>query len=137
MEYPQRGYYNPVPYASNGLPPPVPAAFASNGHAPRPAPAPYASNSHAPPAPAVFANNSHAPPPAPAVLATNGHAAAAAPTPKISSRNGFQFRLDWVQHPERARMCGFGDKDRRPLSAQPCIRLQISDHRSGKEIDYS
>jgi len=34
-------------------------------------------------------------------------------------------------------MCGFGDKDRRPISPPPCIRLLIMDEKTGVEIDYN
>jgi len=61
-------------------------------------------------------------------------------------------RLDVVQQPKRARMCGFGDKvhiyrsstvnectdimqDRRPITPPPCIRLIITDANTGTEID--
>ena len=39
----------------------------------------------------------------------------------------FNFELKVEQEPQRARMCGFGDKDRRPLTPPPCIRLLITD----------
>ncbi|KAI7887159.1 hypothetical protein K492DRAFT_173510 [Lichtheimia hyalospora FSU 10163] len=34
-----------------------------------------------------------------------------------------QFELKVVQQPSRARMCGFGDKDRRPISPPPIVQL--------------
>lgn len=42
--------------------------------------------------------------------------------------------LDVVQHPVRARMCGFGDKDRRQISPPPCVRLRMFDPMSGLEM---
>ncbi|KAL2018703.1 hypothetical protein VTK56DRAFT_477 [Thermocarpiscus australiensis] len=45
------------------------------------------------------------------------------------------YSLDVVQQPQRARMCGFGDKDRRPITPPPCVRLIIRDVKTGKEID--
>ncbi|KAL6357671.1 hypothetical protein LRP88_07844 [Fusarium phalaenopsidis] len=42
-----------------------------------------------------------------------------------------------VQQPRRARMCGFGDKDRRPITPPPCVRLVIIDPATGKEVDYN
>ncbi|KAK8050636.1 hypothetical protein PG994_012366 [Apiospora phragmitis] len=36
----------------------------------------------------------------------------------------WKYKLVCVQQPQRARMCGFGDKDRRPITPPPCIRLQ-------------
>lgn len=32
-------------------------------------------------------------------------------------------------------MCGFGDKDRRPITPPPCIRLIVKDAQTEKEID--
>ncbi|KAI1432393.1 hypothetical protein GGR50DRAFT_706753 [Xylaria sp. CBS 124048] len=46
-----------------------------------------------------------------------------------------KYRLEVVQQPLRARMCGFGDKDRRPITPPPCIRLVVMDKNSGKEVD--
>ncbi|KAL2257908.1 hypothetical protein VTK26DRAFT_8986 [Humicola hyalothermophila] len=45
------------------------------------------------------------------------------------------YSLDVVQQPQRARMCGFGDKDRRPITPPPCVRLIVRDAKTGKEID--
>lgn len=44
-------------------------------------------------------------------------------------------RLQVVQQPKRARMCGFGDKDRRPITPPPCIRLIITEEHTGHEVD--
>lgn len=63
----------------------------------------------------------------------------------------YSFALDVQQQPQRARMCGkslrqsylkltsagFGDKDRRPITPPPCVKLVITDRLSGKEIDVS
>ncbi|CAJ2501653.1 Uu.00g045060.m01.CDS01 [Anthostomella pinea] len=46
-----------------------------------------------------------------------------------------KYRLEVVQQPLRARMCGFGDKDRRPITPPPCIRLVVMDRDTGKEVD--
>ncbi|CAO0795370.1 unnamed protein product [Mucor circinelloides] len=35
------------------------------------------------------------------------------------------YNLEIVQQPERARMCGFGDKDRRPISPPPILKLSV------------
>jgi len=48
----------------------------------------------------------------------------------------YQYKLVVEQQPQRARMCGFGDKDRRPITPPPCIRLLILDKVTGKEIDF-
>ncbi|KAK4659142.1 hypothetical protein QC762_107600 [Podospora pseudocomata] len=55
----------------------------------------------------------------------------------FSSRDaqGRKYTLDVVQQPQRARMCGFGDKDRRPITPPPCVRLIVTDENTGKEID--
>ena len=34
-------------------------------------------------------------------------------------------------------MCGFGDKDRRPITPPPCVRLVITDAETGQEIDVN
>ncbi|KAG0168494.1 hypothetical protein DFQ29_010132, partial [Apophysomyces sp. BC1021] len=36
-----------------------------------------------------------------------------------------QYELVVVQQPLRARMCGFGDKDRRPISPPPILQLFV------------
>lgn len=41
------------------------------------------------------------------------------------------------QQPIRARMCGFGDKDRRPITPPPCVRLVVKDEATGKEVDIN
>lgn len=58
-------------------------------------------------------------------------------TPGFLARTyeGRRYELQVVQQPRRARMCGFGDKDRRPITPPPCVRLVITDERTGKEID--
>ncbi|RKF53210.1 Velvet complex subunit 2 [Erysiphe neolycopersici] len=45
-------------------------------------------------------------------------------------------RLVVVQQPQRARMCGFGDKDRRPITPPPCVKLIVTDLDTGKESDF-
>ncbi|KIX00181.1 uncharacterized protein Z518_10319 [Rhinocladiella mackenziei CBS 650.93] len=59
------------------------------------------------------------------------------PAPVSRVWEGKGWALEVVQQPIRARMCGFGDKDRRPISPPPCIRLLIFDPESGKEVDYN
>jgi hypothetical protein len=48
--------------------------------------------------------------------------------------NGKRYQLDVIQEPVRARMCGFGDKDRRPITPPPCVRLRIFDAQTNQEI---
>ncbi|KAJ2156804.1 hypothetical protein GGF46_004946 [Coemansia sp. RSA 552] len=40
-----------------------------------------------------------------------------------------KYDLAMAQHPVRARMCGFGEKDRRPLDPPPVVRLRVRDDR--------
>ncbi|KAK0552146.1 hypothetical protein OC846_002997 [Tilletia horrida] len=53
------------------------------------------------------------------------------------TRNGLRYELVVVQQPSRARMCGFGDKDRRPLSPTLIAKLLIYDAASGRELHPS
>ncbi|KAK7903574.1 hypothetical protein LTR67_001594 [Exophiala xenobiotica] len=46
------------------------------------------------------------------------------------------WKIEVRQHPLRARMCGFGDKDRRPISPPPCVQLRVFDATTQQEIDY-
>lgn len=48
----------------------------------------------------------------------------------------YSYTLIVEQQPQRARMCGFGDKDRRPITPPPCVRLVIADRQTGKEVDF-
>ncbi|KAH8602637.1 velvet factor [Bisporella sp. PMI_857] len=59
------------------------------------------------------------------------------PAPKIVSHvsDGRRYELRVEQEPKRARMCGFGDKDRRPITPPPCVRLIITDAITRKEVD--
>ncbi|KAF2109130.1 velvet factor-domain-containing protein [Lophiotrema nucula] len=56
--------------------------------------------------------------------------------PFQGEKNGRIYKLSVEQQPVRARMCGFGDKDRRPITPPPCIRLIVCDAATGKEIDF-
>jgi hypothetical protein len=40
-------------------------------------------------------------------------------------KGDYQYVLTSEQQPVRARMCGFGDKDRRPITPPPCVRLRV------------
>lgn len=53
------------------------------------------------------------------------------------SRDGLKYSLEVVQQPQRARMCGFGDKDRRPITPPPCVRLVIVNEATGREVDVN
>ncbi|CAM0140526.1 hypothetical protein VKS41_006542 [Umbelopsis sp. WA50703] len=51
------------------------------------------------------------------------------PTPPMGlarpSRDNNHYRLDVMQHPLRARCCGFGEKDRRPIDPPPVLQLFV------------
>lgn len=63
------------------------------------------------------------------------------PPPDLSMKGGTAegryYSLEIAQQPDRARMCGFGDKDRRPITPPPCIRLRIANSMTDEEIDYT
>ena len=58
---------------------------------------------------------------------------------RVDASGRYQYALRVEQQPSRARMCGFGDKDRRPITPPPCVRLVITDLHTGKpaELDQS
>ncbi|KAL5448561.1 hypothetical protein PMIN06_007142 [Paraphaeosphaeria minitans] len=72
----------------------------------------------------------HQPPPPQVPVYRNDHL-----QPFTGSKNGKMYRLVVEQQPIRARMCGFGDKDRRPITPPPCVRLIVCDVATGKPID--
>ena len=51
---------------------------------------------------------------------------------RVDQNGRYQYALRVEQQPLRARMCGFGDKDRRPITPPPCIRLVVTDLQTGK-----
>ncbi|OWZ59849.1 hypothetical protein C356_00583 [Cryptococcus neoformans c45] len=51
-----------------------------------------------------------------------------------TGREGWTYHLEILQEPLRARACGFGNKDRRPLTPPPIIRLWIQDA-LGNQVD--
>ncbi|KAH0397701.1 hypothetical protein KCU89_g8001, partial [Aureobasidium melanogenum] len=72
-------------------------------------------------------------------LQANGQAMQAAPVSQTAKtlsvvRDGLRFSLVVVQQPVRARMCGFGDKDRRPITPPPCVRLVVTDEQTQQEV---
>ncbi|KAJ9628103.1 hypothetical protein H2204_009505 [Knufia peltigerae] len=75
-----------------------------------------------------------------AVVEVNDDANYNIPTPPpICKRwQGMLWKIEVIQNPLRARMCGFGDKlqDRRPISPPPAVLLTIWDPNTGAEIDY-
>lgn len=60
------------------------------------------------------------------------------PSSTSTEVNGRKYSLEISQQPVRARMCGFGDKDRRPITPPPCIRLIVRDaNHPYNEIDMN
>lgn len=72
-----------------------------------------------------------------APLPPGGQPPPAEPTPTSCHLNGKKYQLVVVQQPQRARMCGFGDKDRRPITPPPCVKLIVTDLDTGKESDFN
>ncbi|KAF8543614.1 velvet factor [Trichophaea hybrida] len=108
MAHPTQQHHHGVP------PPPLPMARGS----------PSSSSSQQPPPPPV---------------ASNGMVQNYPPPPQnVSCRgDGRIYTLEVKQQPIRARMCGFGDKDRRPITPPPCVRLVVKDEATGKEVDIN
>lgn len=78
----------------------------------------------------------HVAPPAPPAQPNAISPSAAAIKPLVGQKNDRYYRLSVEQQPIRARMCGFGDKDRRPITPPPCIRLMVLDAKTGNEVDF-
>ncbi|KAJ1661123.1 hypothetical protein IWQ61_000059 [Dispira simplex] len=49
----------------------------------------------------------------------------------------WRYELTVVQNPVRARMCGFGEKDRRPLDPPPVVRLDLYDEHNHRVENLS
>ncbi|PVU92672.1 hypothetical protein BB561_003691 [Smittium simulii] len=58
------------------------------------------------------------------------------PSEKVCTYYDKVFKLFIVQHPLRARMCGFGEKDKRPIDPPPVIQLKVYDTQ-GKSINLT
>ena len=56
---------------------------------------------------------------------------------RIGSTDKYTYELRVEQQPQRARMCGFGDKDRRPMTPPPAVLLVITHKDSGELVDMS
>ncbi|KAF2499803.1 VeA-like protein [Lophium mytilinum] len=69
-------------------------------------------------------------------MAANQAAHSTTTRPYCGTKNGRTYSLKVEQEPVRARMCGFGDKDRRPITPPPCIRLIVTDAKTGLEIPF-
>ncbi|RKP39253.1 velvet factor, partial [Dimargaris cristalligena] len=48
----------------------------------------------------------------------------------------YQHRLIMSQHPLHARMCGFGEKDRRPVDPPPIVQLVVEDENGRPDFEY-
>ncbi|RAL63226.1 hypothetical protein DID88_004304 [Monilinia fructigena] len=59
------------------------------------------------------------------------------PSPRSITIDGRKYTLEVQQQPRRARMCGFGDKDRRPITPPPCVKLSITEIATGNEVDVN
>ena len=115
----------PPMYPSMSMPPPMPPppgqSIANPG-----------GGQHPPIYPAA-ASTSQLPPQGPTSLATQSQEGPRS----LSGDNGkYRFELRVEQQPQRARMCGFGDKDRRPITPPPCVRLIITDIHTGQEAPH-
>ncbi|KAJ4002872.1 hypothetical protein NW752_012332 [Fusarium irregulare] len=120
----------PPPHHHSQLPPYPPAQYQ------QPHPSQY-SRSHPPPPPS---RHDEPPPPSSEPSPNDQHDKSKYEPPaisKIEEGTGLKYSLDVQQQPIRARMCGFGDKDRRPITPPPCVRLVIIDSETGKEVDYN
>lgn len=118
----------PRPYSTNQLPPMYPSMTMASMAAP-PGPT-LAGPSGAPQQPMYLpAPAGHLPPPG-----------VHNPVPQekrlayAGSDDKYTYELKVEQQPQRARMCGFGDKDRRPITPPPCVRLIITDKHTGQPV---
>ncbi|WPH01159.1 Hypothetical protein R9X50_00399400 [Acrodontium crateriforme] len=75
--------------------------------------------------------------PTPGVGGSRAASIAGPPQQLSLSDDKYKYTLKIEQQPQRARMCGFGDKDRRPLTPPPCVRLIITDIKTGREVDVN
>lgn len=58
------------------------------------------------------------------------------PPPVKHTFEGHIYELVVAQEPQRARMCGYGDRDRRPISSPPVFQLKIKKVGESNEVDY-
>ncbi|KIW72623.1 hypothetical protein, variant [Phialophora macrospora] len=122
----------PPPYApySMGQPPPNSNVHAIAGNGTYPAQgsnmSPLANGNGVPPSPSQASN------------ATDDLSNYDLPDLPTMSRvwGNHAFVLIIQQQPQRARMCGFGDKDRRPITPPLIVKLMILDSVTNQEINY-
>ncbi|KAI7767858.1 hypothetical protein LZL87_001732 [Fusarium oxysporum] len=129
-------HHSQPPHHQSQLPPYAPAPYQQ----PQPSqyPRPHPHQQHAPP---PSQHDEPPPPPPSSGPSPTDHQKDAEYVPpsysKIEEGSGWKYSLDVKQQPVRARMCGFGDKDRRPITPPPCVRLVIINTETGKEVDYN
>ncbi|KAK2009942.1 developmental regulator VelB [Colletotrichum eremochloae] len=147
------GYHHMAPGPYSHLPPPPPPQQhhqAAPQHHPHP-------SSQMPQLPPMGYSTPSAPLPSNTNMPSNGmplhHHQSAAPGPSSGAPGqqaaqnavpatmsktddmGRKYELVVMQQPQRARMCGFGDKDRRPITPPPCIKVVVRDAKTGQEIN--
>ncbi|KAK1600063.1 velvet factor-domain-containing protein [Colletotrichum navitas] len=146
------GYHHMAPGPYSHLPPPPPpqqhhqAAPQHHQHPSSqmpqlppmgyPAPAPLPSNSNMPPNGMPLQHHQSAAPSASSGAPGQQAVQNAVPAPMSKTDDiGRKYELVVMQQPQRARMCGFGDKDRRPITPPPCIKVVVRDAKTGQEIN--
>ncbi|KAI5462947.1 velvet factor-domain-containing protein [Mariannaea sp. PMI_226] len=87
--------------------------------------------------PSTMSENASTPTTAPPTTTTATNGTSMHVFSKVDTHTNRKYELRVVQQPRRARMCGFGDKDRRPITPPPCVQLIITDATTGKEIDLN
>ena len=55
--------------------------------------------------------------------------------PTSGIKGEYIYIISPEQQPVRARMCGFGDKDRRPITPPPCVRLIVKDKKTNQDVN--
>ncbi|KAL1922554.1 uncharacterized protein VTP21DRAFT_10093 [Calcarisporiella thermophila] len=117
---------SPGTMTSHGNPPPPPPLHASP-HSLSGMPAGYAHSSPS----ALDASL-----PKRARLEDNGHAPrqqTGGAAPNFDSKRTYELIV--CQQPQRARMCGFGEKDRRPIDPPPIVQLIVRDENGNIDLD--
>ncbi|KAF4445075.1 hypothetical protein F53441_10999 [Fusarium austroafricanum] len=127
-------HHSQPPHHQSQLPPYPPAQYQQPHPSQYPRPHPHQQH------PPLQHDETAPPPPSSGPSPTDHHKDSEYVPPsfsKIEEGSGLKYSLDVKQQPVRARMCGFGDKDRRPITPPPCVRLVIINTETGKEVDYN
>ncbi|EXA54025.1 hypothetical protein FOQG_07796 [Fusarium oxysporum f. sp. raphani 54005] len=129
-------HHSQPPHHQSQLPPYAPAPYQQPQPSQYPRPHPHQQH-----APSPSQHDEPPPPPPSSGPSPTDHQKDSEYVPpsysKIEEGSGWKYSLDVKQQPVRARMCGFGDKDRRPITPPPCVRLVIINTETGKEVDYN